>query len=64
MALYHIHLYIYFCLLEVDLEKGQSALRPSYSTDFKKSLDIFNLCTYSIIKRNFTLAHETIYVLW
>ena len=37
---YHIHLHVYFCLPELDLEKGQSGFRPLYSTHFRKSWDI------------------------
>ena len=37
---YHIHLHVYFCLPELDLEKGQSGFSPLYSTYFRKSWDI------------------------
>ena len=43
---------VYFCLLDVDLEEGKSALDCCIPTHFIKSSRYFLLCTNSIIQCN------------
>ena len=54
----------YLCLPKVNLEEGQSGPIPHIPSTLE-NLGIFvNLRTNSIIKCNFTLAHETICILY
>ena len=58
-------LLVYFCLPEVDLEEGQSVLESFISTHFKDlKLFLILYVLIPLINVIFSLAHETIYILW